>query len=277
MRKQHPNMAYALKRTRRAIEQEINERALRLGEEASDTISQLMVEYCRNLLIQRAEPAPQSMGTISMIAESIHTEKASGNEEGGRAVFNSTKNNKKRFGGRVMKVPMDKNKLVMFLEYGTGLEGQSNPHPDASSFGWEYAINDGKVKEVNKKYGYIENDKLKARKIFRNQEWYVDKFGRRGFIFRYRGKEYLDSKDIVFKNTYNEDGPAEGSYALKYIQPKKGKQKPYWRRNRVIEGLDATKKMYAFSSGLKPLRFIYDTRKNGLPEIIKMLREEYKQ
>lgn len=279
MAKQHPNMAQTLKRLRRAIEQDINEKMLRLGERASEDIGNAMVDYCKNLLLTRATPAPQSQGLINQIAESIRLEDANGSSGKGRAVFSSTKNNRKFLAGKVLKVPIDKDKLVVFLEYGTGLEGANDGkgHPEASAFGWEYAINDGVPREMHKTYTFAEisgdNKQIKSREIFRNQEWYVNKFGRRGFVFKYKGREYLDSKDIVFKNVHDDEGSIDGSY-LRLVVPKKGKQKPYWRMNRNQQvKTDATKSTYAFSSGLKPLRFIYDTRKQGLPKIISDYKE----
>lgn len=273
MGKQHPNMAQTLKRWRRAIEQEINERALRLGEETSENIATSVIQYAKDLLKQRTNSSPK----IMQIAESFRVEDATGENGKGRAVFSSTKNKKKRLTGKVVKFPVDKDKLIMFLEYGTGIKGKNNPHPEAGAFGWEYAINDRKTKETMKRYGYInyENGEkvAKSRTIFRNQEWYVDKFGERGFIFKYKGNEYLDKDDIIFKNMHDGE-TSDGSYYTKLVTPKSGKQKPYWRRNRV-NSLTATKSQYVFSQGIEPVRFIYDTRKNGVPEIIETIRNEF--
>ena len=42
----------------------------------------------------------------------------------------------------VVKSPRSKEPDIMwYLEYGTGIDGLSNPHPDAAEIGWKYAIN----------------------------------------------------------------------------------------------------------------------------------------
>lgn len=43
---------------------------------------------------------------------------------------------------------------LLFLEYGTGLKGLENPHPEASKIGWNYAINRHKYFKAYKRQGY---------------------------------------------------------------------------------------------------------------------------
>lgn len=42
----------------------------------------------------------------------------------------------------------------LFLEYGTGLKGMENPHPEASQIGWKYAINRKSYFRAYKREGY---------------------------------------------------------------------------------------------------------------------------
>ena len=42
----------------------------------------------------------------------------------------------------------------LYLEYGTGLKGQQNPHPEASKIGWKYAINKKRYFRAYKREGY---------------------------------------------------------------------------------------------------------------------------
>ena len=261
-RKKQIKLSYQLKRARRAVEQDINEKMLRFGPEASEDIGNLMVEYCRNLLRTRANPAPQSKGIINKIAESIHLEDVKG-----RAVFSSTKNNKKILGGKILKVPIDKDRLVMFLEYGTGLVSDDEKHPEAGSINWRYAVNDGKPKTIMRK--------LKRGNSFIkypvNIDWYTQKFNRRGFVFKYKGNEYIDRNDVLFSNFYQRFRKQPKPYLSKTGKLVQPKQSFYTLYNEEAEST------YVFSSGLKPIRFIYDTRKQGLPEIISQYREDFKK
>ena len=265
-------MAYFKKRTRRFIEQDINEKLLRLGTEMAEDVGNLMVEYARNLLKTRATPSPESQGLINQIAESIHLEDV---EQ--RAVFSSTKNNKKIVGGKVMRVPIDKNNLVMFLEYGTGLEGDKNHHPNADNIGWRYAINDGTEKVITMKSG----PNYTKRKIYK--KWYTKVFSstQRGFVFKYTGRQYLDRKDKIFKNGFRldkDDTSTKFSFIRGHIDKKTGKKTAdYFRRVGFDSKATPTQTEYAFSSGLKATRFIYDTKTKGLPEILSQYQEEFKK
>lgn len=40
--------------------------------------------------------------------------------------------------------------IMSFLEYGTGLKGKNDPHPNASFINWEYAINEDRYKKYIK-------------------------------------------------------------------------------------------------------------------------------
>lgn len=39
----------------------------------------------------------------------------------------------------------DTKDVMFYLEFGTGIVGRENPHPEARAYGWEYAINEDKV------------------------------------------------------------------------------------------------------------------------------------
>lgn len=44
--------------------------------------------------------------------------------------------------GIILRIPDNKSDYAMFIEYGTGVVGESSPHPWASKYGWEYDVNE---------------------------------------------------------------------------------------------------------------------------------------
>ena len=116
--------------------------------------------------------------------------------------------------------------LLMFLEFGTGLVGKENPHSWAGGIGWQYAINE-------------ENYKTRSN-------------GKEGWFWRPQGDntKYIDKDDMVenYKRTYN-------AYRLKPEHPRYGRTTKFWETHRFTGN-----PRVVFSSGIKPLRFLYRTR-----------------
>ena len=136
----------------------------------------------------------------------------------------------------VLSSQTDPEGLLMFLEFGTGLVGKAKPHSWAKSIGWKYAIN--------------ENEKSKQNPDLPH---YVTRSnGKRGWFWRPQGDitKYIDKDDMVenYKRTYN-------AYRLKPEHPKYGSTTKFWETHRLTGN-----PRLVFSSGIKPLRFLYRTR-----------------
>lgn len=56
-------------------------------------------------------------------------------------------------------IRQDPEGLMMFLEYGTGLIGEADPHPESGEVGWEYAVNASSnskaYRSVNGRFGWF--------------------------------------------------------------------------------------------------------------------------
>ena len=227
----------SLKKARRQFEAIINEACLRRGEEVSKKVAEQFVEEARKNLLSDSNPAPESTGLIANIANSITYTKST------RTLYRTgtTEGKPKKVSGYVVKIPMDREGLVMFLEYGTGLNGLRNRHPEASKIGWAYAINRERYKTFGTK---------------------------RGFIFRSTGRNYIDNDDYKFRHRYL----STTEYIKGYVRTSKktGKQtfvKGY-RRARKTPKMVEGKKTWVLSSGITPVRFIYRA-KNKVRQLIR--------
>ena len=230
----------SLDKARRNFEAIVNEYALRRGEEFSKRVAERFVEEARKNLLSDSNPAPESVGLISSIASNITYTKSARtlNRKG------TTKGKPKVATGYVVKIPMDREGLVMFLEYGTGLNGLRYKDKlfkaEASRIGWKYAIN----RENYKTFGT-----------------------KRGFIFRSTGKNYIDNDDYKFRHRYL----STTEFVRGYIRTTKktGKQtyvKGYRRARRTPKMVEG-KKTWVLSSGITPVRFIYRA-KNKVRQLI---------
>lgn len=226
----------SLKKARRKFEAVINEACLRRGFEFSRKASEKFVIEARNNLLKDSNPAPESTSLISNIANSITY------EESKRTLYRSgkVKNKPKVVNGYVVRIPMDKEGLVMFLEYGTGLSGLRDRNLEAKQIGWKYAVNRDKYVTFGKK---------------------------RGFIFQSTGRNYIDNSDYKFKHRYL----STTEYIKAYIRTSKktGKQtyvKGYRRARRTPKMVEG-KKTWVLSSGITPVRFIYRA-KNKIRKLI---------
>ena len=269
-----------LKKFRKDIEQLINERALQVSKGFSKDVAEAFVVNARRKLIQDSVPSSRSIGLVDNIANSIVVEDLSSNPSFGskkkptRTIYSSSKNLPYQVTGSVVRVPVDKDKLVLFLEYGTGLSGKDNPHPEASRVGWEYAINDGTRNEVIRKEGYYH-------KYSDWQEWYFFYGGEKGFAFKPKDNSYIQRYPQIDESFYNartiyyeEDQLVE--YTKEIYVPetqmvsKKGKRftrssyhypRKFQRIEKVlVEDVDWNDTEYIFTKGIVPVKFIYDTK-----------------
>jgi len=240
----------SLKKFRRDLEQKVNERMLRLSKDLNEDLANAFVESSRTILKNNSSPKDsQSANMIQIISDSITY------EENERTLYNSNQNKEFKTTGYVVRVPIDKNGLVMFLEYGTGLEGKNNRHEEADKIGWKYATNDNTIKQIRYVFSGVEK--------IRNIKWYTSINSKKGFVFKKKSNSYIDSKDIIFQNEHK---PYE---VITPTKPNKNGiiAKPYIRKKP-----NADKQLfgdYVISSGIKPVRFIYTAKQN----IIQMINE----
>lgn len=169
-------------------------------------VAEAFVNRARRTLISRATPQDTSSYLqVIEVADNI-----------------KVKQNKK--GQTYITIQQDREGLSMYLEYGTGLMGKNNPHPNSGNIGWNYAINEG---------SYI------------NTHTTIDRSGptKKGFIFENFGN-YIDKEDrFVIKE----------SGLKRYTSKKTGIEKFYGPYRYVS-------KKWIISSGLRPTRYIYDTK-----------------
>lgn len=247
----------SLKKFRRDLEQSINERALRRGEEISKKVAEEFQKLSRGFLKERSNASHLSQNLISNIADSIKIIKIDNKDrqrtlsrrtgiEGGKPINPI---------GYAISIPIDKEGLVMFLEYGTGLQGLRHPHPESSDakidgfkVGWKYAVNRNNFKEVS-----LKNDK--NRRVQVTQPCYITRDGKRGFVFKYKDGVYIDRDDVIFHNKYT----TNYSWVKGYIDKNGRVVKPYTRFHKNPKTY-ISKTEYVLSSGIKPVRFIYDAK-----------------
>lgn len=244
---------------RKNLSQTINRYCLELGEKKClEASSMLIGEMKQNL--DKATPAPESAGLISSIKSSFYVKPVK------RKIDNETVK------GWNVHIPIDRNGLVMYLEYGTGFTGENFKHPtkDLRSVNtelfpsglrkkqfvsWEYHINYGKSRDV------LVRDSKSNTSSIKNVPYYSDPFktGMEGFIFRKDPTSYIDIHDIQFKNEYTtsyswvkkykiEKGERAGTWVGPYVRYRKGKR------------TYTSKSTYVFSHGLRSIHFIYDAK-----------------
>ena len=239
----------SLKKFRRDLEQVINEKALTLGEEVSKQTAYAFQRMARERLLKYSDATGESSHLVQQVADNIKVIEGTSRQLTTTHSDSSKNKNTKsgRYAGSVVNVKIDKQGLAMFLEYGTGLEGKSHPHPEAEKFGWKYAINDGTMKEIK----FEVNGVSRVRKV----KWYTNIGKKKGFVFTKKMDSYTTNKDIEFHN-----------YSQPYVvvNPKKPKKdgtmrQPYLRINPYADAVESDK-TYVISSGIKPVRYIYNTK-----------------
>ena len=260
---------YSLKRFRRDLEQVVNEKALKISQELSTKTAFAFQKLARDNLKNFNESSEESQHLVDMVSRNIVVVDAN-DRQITTTHTDSTKTGKNKkvgkFTGCAVKVKMDKQGLAMFLEYGTGLEGDANKHPEAKRFNWEYAVNDNTERiTTDKSY------KKDGPNTERRTAWYPTLFGKKGFVFKKTSESYFGKSDIKFKNGLY------GVNSQKYIfvpptpmvsklgKPFTRRQYTYFRRKK--KEYEYTKSDYIISSGIKPVMYIYNA-KNDIRDIL---------
>lgn len=196
----------------------IRTKSRNLENEVSLRICECFVKRARARLLQRATPATaESEAQVLELAYSIRTRML----PDGR--------------GYSVRIPADREGLFMFLEFGTGLVGEGQAHPEASNIGWEYGVN---------RENYISGGW-----IFNPNPNIPYRFTSKGeMTYNMRGLEPVGEETGFAYIDQNDHYPMREN---KKVKSKKGKVYTYVReRNRV------------FSRGLVPTRYIYDTKQD---------------
>ena len=221
---------------RRRVYQMIGERSRKFGEELSRRLCEVFALRARDRLLTYATPKDnESYSQLVDLASTIVAKESSTGL------------------GYEVSIPVDNEGLLLFLEYGTGTMGALDEHPEAGKVGWKYALN---------------------RESYINEGWFFNRYPtrRNSSIGEFEtAVAYLDANDInPVKNRVR--------YVSERVRvkgyPRDGKKVKSYTRKRPV----AKTKVYeyddsgtAFSRGLLPVRFIYDT-KQELREILDLFR-----
>ena len=151
----------------------VREKSKLFAVDLSADIAEAFVSKAKNKLLKDATPKDSSsQQMVNSLADSIHIEQ---NKSGKIFVV----------------VPRDPEGLNMYLEYGTGLKGESNPNPDARKIGWKYAIHkDRYLKKNGEPIGFI----------FKKKGTYLDEDDKSPSIRKIRGKDGEPDKIISYEN-----------------------------------------------------------------------------
>lgn len=205
-----PILAKSLEKFRKNLASVIDDRSRRICKETTKDIAQLFVDRASKRLLRKATPADSSsMAKVQAIADSM--------------VASQTNV------GSVATIPIDKDNLVMYLEYGTGLVGSVMPNPDASKRGWQYMVHKENYKLHNSGWGWFFSS---------DKNPYIDMDDEHPVIVN---KEF---RSVEYVEPYFRNGNPVSGYIRHNTRVKAFRQRP----NTV------------FSSGLYPIRFIYDTK-----------------
>ena len=248
----HPQFKTALGDFKRRLFKQINREMIDYGTKKSKKIAEEFVKIAK-MNLEEATPAPESEHFISEIASRIKIKKRF------RKASKKGKKINQHLVAYTINIPIDKQGLVMYLEYGTGIKGLRDQHEEArkktfsgvpikQKVRWEYAVNRHKYRTVMLKNRY--NQRVKV-----TQPCYFVKDNHLGFVFKKRKDSYIDADDIQFHNVLE----AKASWVKGY--PRNGKQvKAYVRYHKDLRTY-TTKNTYVFSQGLTPVRFIYNAKK----------------
>lgn len=231
----------------------LNERADKFSVGLADALVDVFEHNARERLRSRATPKAGTDGQqlIENICNNITHEKKGYYSAAAHMASN-----------KIVVLP-DSEGLYMFLEYGTGVLGWfSGGHPEASKIGWEYMTNPSHyVLKTVPREGITT--------------------GLQGWFFGYNGSNYLDMRDEypnVVRVKYIQTTQMGGGFT-----DKNGRHVRRYRRRRNTnrEGefstfeKDYSQYNWAFSSGLQPLRYFYDT-KMEIRNIIRELQHRVK-
>lgn len=231
------------KKFRRQLEAVVNERANRIANQLTAEVVEVFANRAKKRLEQASTDfVPETASIINSLKENITVEKQD------LSTINKTTGKKKEKIYASVKVKRDPQNLLMFLEYGTGIEGSYNEHPEAGSVGWKYVIHPENYRH--------------AEKLIPNL-----KYNQMGWFFTKRPMSVIKRDDhqniVVTHKKFQEVRPyiRNGKPVKSYIR--KIKAKP----DRIISNS-------VFTQGIKPVRFIYDT-KQELKNLFKATKGSY--
>lgn len=249
----HPQFKTALGDFNRRLFKQINREMIDYGQKKSKEIAEEFVKIAK-MNLEKATPAPGSEHFISEIASRIKIKKRF------RKSYKKGKKINQHLVAHTINIPIDKQGLVMYLEYGTGIKGLRDQHEEAKKrtlYGapikqkvrWEYAVNRHEYRTVMLKNRY--NQRVKV-----TQPCYFVKDNHLGFVFKKRKDSYIDADDIQFHNELQ----VKASWVKGYVD-KNGRVVPAYPRYHKDLRTYTTKNTYVFSQGLTPVRFIYNAKK----------------
>lgn len=178
-----------------------------------DVLNEVAETFCyrvkRRIRSASYQMAPDSRPAIENIANSVFFKKA-------------------RKNGKTAHVDVDKKNYeeFLFLEFGTGLKGKENPHPDASAVGWKYATGKDNYFRAYKRPNY---GKLLG--------W--------SFELTDKSRKLVTKDDITMKSMYSK---------YKY-ETKQGEVTKYYKRG------TRSRRNWVHTSGIKPVRAFYNTKR----------------
>ena len=214
---------------RRQIVAVVNERANRIANRVSAKVVETFAERAKQRIEKAAQDfTPESASIINSLKDNIYVEK-----EDLSSVNKITGKTKERVYASV-RIKRDPQNLLMFLEYGTGMAGSYNEHPEAASVGWKYAIHPESFRHA---------DKLIPNLMYNKMGWFFKK--KPMSVLTKHDKENI----VVSHKGFQEVKPyiRNGKPVKGYVR--RVKTKP----DRIINAV--------FTQGIKPVRFIYDTKK----------------
>lgn len=234
------NFEKSLRKARRRVYYLLNERTRKFSEAMSRMLCEVFRDRARARLLANAAPKDaNSEMLVANLANSIECRQVSS-------------------GYWSVKIPADEEGLFMFLEFGTGLIGEEN------------------------RFNNIEGDENKSLL----QNWISDtgwadkdsrgkNFFNGGWVFKYDKKPYVpyldefDSFPLTHERKHTKKGQAEHTVSSYQRRSKKGNVytvSKYTRKAKERSASPFAKNQRtednrrAFTSGLMPIRYIYDTK-----------------
>lgn len=241
----------SLKKFRRNLEAVINENLLRKTEDLRDAGTQIFVEQARENLLRDNTGTPESQAMIQQIAESIEVDTST------RTLnrFGSIASKPRQVTGSVVRIPIDKEGLVLFLEYGTGPQGKAG------------AIQTGFLSEARKIHWAYEIHKDNYKQL---RDRFNKSFGEKGFFFKYGKYKYIDQNDSILSEKVSSVQWVKG-YTKKTKTGNIVSVRPYQKKASRIKVFQY-KRPWVFSTGIKPVRYIYRAKKAVVPLLNKRLK-----
>ena len=214
----------ALDRFKKDLKEKVNNELSKISNKLSEKMAKAFVKSARATLKKNSNPKDSnSKAMVEQISSSIHYIKLDN-------------------GKSIVRIP--RSDLTMFLEYGTGIAGSYNEHPEAYEFGWKYVLHPEHYKRPT---NIIENLK------YNGYGWFYKK-KRRSYL------DVSDSTNIIQRKSVEQNVKGyfrkDGVYVKPYI------------RNKTVKSFVKMKNT-VFTQGIKPVRFIYTAKQN----IINMINE----